>query len=546
MSKNKTILFLFFIILLGFVFRILYINKPMGLSYDEAVSYTYAIKSFPLGIIKGLATTDLHMPLYFLLLNLWIKLFGNGDIILRLFSVLTGCLTILTGYFLGKEVKDNFTGILCSLLFAINSIAIYYSQDVRFYVLIILFSALSYLYFIKTYKKPCYKNFSILFLNLILLSYTNILGILFLWIITIIFLLYFTYKKYNEALKKFFITFLSSQIFLIPLFIFIFKIISIRGTSFPSAFFYDNQVIFGIIQNWVSPVLVNINNNSPQFLIETINSLSLKSLIFIFIPVIISFIFIFKSLKKEINILIFISAFIFILTEIIGSISGKFNILTRYTLYVLPALLLLCSDGYNCFKNKKAAKVLVISLICINLTYLIFAKNSSFKIQRSSGLKIPAIVLMNEDITQNDLVIYQIRTELSDKYYNKNFKKDTAVRIFFENFGSKSSASDNYQYYRIIFKNEKNKEFEEYFKENIYNKLSKGNKLIIVSQTDYIPYNKEIFYKIINNDKYYFNQSLLFLKLYKTQELLLNNSENLLKKKGVYNIENWHIYVFTK
>lgn len=546
MDKNKTGVFLFFIILIAFIFRILFIDKPLGLSYDEAVSYSYAIKSFPFGIINGLATSDLHMPLYFLLLNLWIKILGNGDIILRLFSVLIGCITVFVGYFLGKEIKDKFTGILCSLLFALNSLAIYYSQDVRFYVVIILFSALSYLYFVKSYINHTYKNFFLLFLCLVLLSYTNILGILFLWIITVIFLLHLVYNKYYDAIKKFCFVFATSQIALIPLFIFIYKIISRRGISFPSAFFYDNQVLYGIIQNWFSPVLVNINNNSPQFLLEFINSISLKSIIFILVPVIIFFVFIFKSLKKELNLLIFISILIFISVEILGSILGKFTILTRYTLYVIPALILLCSDGFNYFKNKLTPKLLIICLICINLTYLIFAKNSSFKMQRISGQKIPAIALMNENIKKGDIVIYQIRTNLSDKYYYSNFDKYSEIEIFFDNFGLKSSDIDDHNYYRQLFKNKNNENFKKYFKEKIYNKMQKGNKLVIISQKDYMPYDKDTFYKIINQDKYYFNQPLLFLKLYKTNELLLNNSYDMLHKTGIYNMANWIIYVFVK
>ena len=546
MNKNKSIVFLFFILLIAFVFRILYINKPFGLSYDEAVSYSYAIKSFPLGIINGLSSSDLHMPLYFLLLSLWIKAFGNGDIILRLFSVIVGCLSVFIGYFLGKEIKDKFTGILCSLLIALNSLSIYYSQDVRFYGMIILFSSLSYLYFIKTYYNPTYKNYSLLFLSLVLLSYTNILGLLFLWILTIIYLLYLIYNKYYEVLKKFCYAFIFSQISLIPLFIFIFKIVSRRGIAFPSAFFYDNQVIFGIIQNWFSPVLVNINNNSPQFLINVINSLSAKSVIFILIPVLIFFTFIFKSLKKEINILIFISAFIFIFFEIVGSLLGKFSILTRYTLYVIPALILLCAYGYSCFKNKIIAKSLLVCFICVNLIYLVFAKDSAFKMQRSSGQKIPALALMNENINIGDIVIYPIRTNLSDKYYNAAFVKYSEIEIFFDNFGLKKSDMNDYIYYRSLFKCEQNVEFENYFKEKIYNKLNKGNKLVIISQADYVPYDKNTFYKVVNDDKYYLKQPLLFLKLYKTQELLLNNSYKFLQKKGLYNMENWFIYVFIK
>ena len=166
--------------------------------------------------------------------------------------------------------------------------------------------------------------------------------------------------------------------------------------------------------------------------------------------------------------------------------------------------------------------------------------------QRSSGQKIPAIALMNENIKKGDIVIYQIRTNLSDKYYYSAFDKYSEIEMFFDNFGLKNTDINDYIYYKPLFMNEENKQFENYFKDKIYNKLNKGNKLVIISQTDYIPYDKETFYKIINQDEYYFKQSLLFLKLYKMNELLLNNCYEMLHKKSLYNIENWVIYVFVK
>lgn len=54
------------------------------------------------------------------MLAAWMKIFGNGDITIRLFSVLAGVLTVVMAFFTGKEIKDEKTGNIFAFLTAIN------------------------------------------------------------------------------------------------------------------------------------------------------------------------------------------------------------------------------------------------------------------------------------------------------------------------------------------------------------------------------------------------------------------------------------------
>ena len=90
---------LFFILLVGFILRLSFINKPEGLWNDEYVSWYVANTPFREGFWQEVLK-QCHMPLYYLLL----KPFAScSDIVLRLTSVVVGVLAIFAMYFAGKE-----------------------------------------------------------------------------------------------------------------------------------------------------------------------------------------------------------------------------------------------------------------------------------------------------------------------------------------------------------------------------------------------------------------------------------------------------------
>lgn len=97
MKKDKVILG--FIIIMAVILRILFIDKPAGFWHNEMVMYNQTIAGGPIDIIKAAVSADVHFPLYQLMLAIWIKVFGNGDITIRLFSVLAGVLNVIAAFF---------------------------------------------------------------------------------------------------------------------------------------------------------------------------------------------------------------------------------------------------------------------------------------------------------------------------------------------------------------------------------------------------------------------------------------------------------------
>jgi hypothetical protein len=109
---------------------------------DEAVAVRWA--RLPFGELLARTATlreDSHPPLYYLTLHGWIRLFGDGEGAVRLWSALLGVALVGIIYALGKELGGRRTGLLAGLLAAVSPYLIWYSQEVRMYMLLAVLSA---------------------------------------------------------------------------------------------------------------------------------------------------------------------------------------------------------------------------------------------------------------------------------------------------------------------------------------------------------------------------------------------------------------------
>ena len=121
--------------LLAFGLRLIRISyQPLW--WDEGWSLYFATTS--IGDMLELTAVDIHPPLYYLLLHLWIRLFGPGVISVRLLSVLIGTATIPLLYAAGRRLSGHKGGLLAAFLLALSPFHIYYSQEVRMYGLVTL------------------------------------------------------------------------------------------------------------------------------------------------------------------------------------------------------------------------------------------------------------------------------------------------------------------------------------------------------------------------------------------------------------------------
>jgi len=142
---------IFLILFLSFLIRLIGINQSLWL--DEAVSAN--VTKLPIGeIINQFSIGDFHPPLFYWFLNWWAKTFGSSVVILRLSSVLFSLITIYFVYLIGKKLKNKRIGILAALFLAINPLFVYYSQELRMYLMATMWLIIGFYFFIKIRSTP--------------------------------------------------------------------------------------------------------------------------------------------------------------------------------------------------------------------------------------------------------------------------------------------------------------------------------------------------------------------------------------------------------
>ena len=178
MTNKRTYFNLFLIVIFGLLIRLTAIDKPDGLWNDEYISWYISTKSTSDGFFQAIFQ-NCHMPLYYFYLKIWTFLFGNGDVTLRISSVLPSVLSIITMFFVGKEIKNEETGYLCAAFSAMSGFLIYFSQEVRFYSLLFLFSALAILFMMRLAEKQSKANYICFFITNLLVILTHTIGFVF-------------------------------------------------------------------------------------------------------------------------------------------------------------------------------------------------------------------------------------------------------------------------------------------------------------------------------------------------------------------------------
>ena len=136
----KTTIILVPILLLAFYLRLDELgNWP--LRWDEAFSIWEAQMGFI--EVTGFTARDVHPPLYFWLLHIWVRLAGTSEFAIRALSVLFSQITIVTVYTLilrlSKRQRAAWLGVL---LITTSPYHVHWSQDARMYALATMFATL--------------------------------------------------------------------------------------------------------------------------------------------------------------------------------------------------------------------------------------------------------------------------------------------------------------------------------------------------------------------------------------------------------------------
>lgn len=488
--KNKKGFIIFLVIIcIAFLLRIALINTPLW--YDEACSWFSAKQAFPFGILKNLLTLDLqHSPFYFFLLNIWMKIFGDSEISMRILSLIFSLGSIYLIYNFGKKLVEKKFGILLALIMAVHPLMVIFSVEVRMYPIVVFLVLASLNFLIDFNKSNKTKALAKMTLTNILIPYTFVGGIFYNLTLTFFYTKYLKNNNNRENLRKYLKLCAIEWLALIPFFALIIYYASQR-----SIFVISHEIplrfiqVIDIIRNFFGAD-INANPYWPavdQYQLTFIFALSAIVPCFYFVYGI------FKTAKendKFVKMIFNITMTIFILFVILAGL--KIYVCTnRYILYLYPLLISLGLLGlYNNLSKKHFYTFtgLYISL-CLCLTILFIPK---FKLSKTYALKDVMIQAQKLNLTGEDIVIlpfsadapYYFKSLSTPRVFNGDFHKlvRNPYGKYYDSKDSKIMKSP--EKYKLIFQkiNENNvfsQSFYEYFGTEVNNSTDTGRYLLL-------------------------------------------------------------------
>jgi mannosyltransferase len=169
------------ILLLGFGLR-LYELDGKALWYDElgTALYTSTGNSLLEVVRQPLQVPVIPAPPIYFISTYCLRLVSQGNLVLRLPSVFFGVLAICAIYALGKALLGRRQGLVAAFLLSISAFHIRYSQEARYYALLMLLGTLSLYFFYRGLRRNDVRSWSGYVVSSTLAAYTHLFAFLFL------------------------------------------------------------------------------------------------------------------------------------------------------------------------------------------------------------------------------------------------------------------------------------------------------------------------------------------------------------------------------
>lgn len=531
------------ITIFGLLLRLLFINKAEGLWNDEYVSWFVASQPFTNGFIESVKS-QCHMPFYYLYLKFFMLLFGQSDLLLRLTSVLAGTISIPVMYLVGKE-KDKQTGIFTAILTALSSFLIYYSQEVRFYSILFLFSALSLLFTIRVLKKQNNYNFIGLIISNLLILITHTIGFVYVFF-NIVILSILLFKTYKKQIIKLWAILAILFICTTPLIIKIFT-----TQSFSQWWGKFSLAKFGFLMtDYFSPILTNLVDSPAKFFYNP----TPEFFIFALCPALIATLWIIKAiLKDKVNTFLFLCTVGVVIVMSFAAILGKLVFITKYSIEIYPTLILLAAFGAISI-NKKWLRYGIISIFCLlQIIYLLYSPISAPKIKRAQGHAIVADLINKANLKEGDYIILEYYpAERFEKYID--FAKYKVISIDKGNFHLymtpdttyRKAYKDGKEIYRDLFKSNSNPYLKFRIYNDIVNQMQPNQSVLVVMLNSVAFYPSNVMMGMSGDDTLYEKVPLLFLVFSHIKSQIFFDLSETLTRIDFRSRGDWAAIKFTK
>ncbi len=111
--------------------------------YDEAFTPVHVLHASLGATLRAVVHHENTPPLWYVLIWGWSRLFGTGEVALRLPSALAGTATVAVAWGIGSQLAGRRAAIATAAFVAVNPLFIWYSQEARAYGLFVFLAALA-------------------------------------------------------------------------------------------------------------------------------------------------------------------------------------------------------------------------------------------------------------------------------------------------------------------------------------------------------------------------------------------------------------------
>jgi len=126
--------------------------------YDEAFTPLHVLHPSLWATLRSVVHTENTPPLWYVLAWADARVFGTGEVALRLPSALAGIATVPVAWAIARELAGRRAAVACAALVAVNPLFVWYSQEARAYGLFVLMAALAMLCFLRAEADPTPKR----------------------------------------------------------------------------------------------------------------------------------------------------------------------------------------------------------------------------------------------------------------------------------------------------------------------------------------------------------------------------------------------------
>jgi 4-amino-4-deoxy-L-arabinose transferase-like glycosyltransferase len=139
--------------LLAAVLRLATLNLQ-SFWYDEAFTPVHVLQPGLEATLRGVVHTENTPPLWYLLAWVFARLFGDGEVALRLPSALAGIAAVPVVWAIGERLAGRRAALVAAALIAVGPLFVWYSQEARAYSLFVLTAALAILTWLRALEQP--------------------------------------------------------------------------------------------------------------------------------------------------------------------------------------------------------------------------------------------------------------------------------------------------------------------------------------------------------------------------------------------------------